>query len=124
VSRDVHVDSDFGVNFGGERITQFTGSTVLREILADRTAAIEIYTEHKKNRFRFLILDTPRQQDIEAADLGSYVAALKELAVANDVQITFSTTEYHYDGTTGDREWVPEFPGAEQDMFLGTAENR
>jgi hypothetical protein len=124
VSRDVHVDSDFWVKFAEEKVAQFTGSTLLRVILAVRTAAFEIYTEDKNNRFRFLILDTPRQQDIEAVDLASYVAALKELAVDNDAQIIFSTTEYHYDCAAGDAEWAPEFPGLEQNMFLGTAENR
>lgn len=87
VSRDVHVDSDFGVEFGEEKIKQFAGSTLVRVILAIRTAAFEIYTKDKNNGFRFLILDTPRQQDIEAIDLASYVAALKKLAVENGVQI-------------------------------------
>ncbi len=124
VSRDVHIDSDFRVEFGEEKITQFAGSTLLRVILAVRTAIFEIYTDDKKKQFRFLLLDTPRQQDIEASNLASYVAALKKLAIENDAQIILSTTEYRYDCTTGDAEWVPEFPGSEQNMFLGSADDR
>lgn len=69
-----------------------------------------------------MILDTPRQQDIEASDLANYVCALKAMAVKKEIQIIFSTTEYHYDCEVGDAEWIPEFAGLEQKMFLGTAE--
>jgi len=124
VSREVHIDNDFSVQFGDERINQLAGSTLLRVILAVRTAVFELYTREKLNKFRFFILDTPRQQDIEAADLGNYISELKKLAVANDAQVIFSTTEYHYECADYDQEWVPEFPGTEQNMFLYTPQDR
>ena len=120
VSREIAVDNDFGVLFGEEKISQLKGSTLLRVILAVHTAFFELYTNDFVNKFRFLILDTPRQQDIEAADLANYIAELKKLAVANEAQIIFSTTEYHYECGRDDREWVPEFPGLEQNMFLSS----
>lgn len=121
VSREIHIDYDFNVEFGQEKISQLKGSTLLRVILAVRTAVFELYTRDASKKFRFFLLDTPRQQDIEAADLGNFVTELKKLAVGNDVQIVFSTTEYHYECADDDKEWRPEFPGPEQDMFLGTA---
>jgi DNA repair exonuclease SbcCD ATPase subunit len=124
VSRDVYVDSDFGIQFGKENIRQIKGSTLTRVILAVRAAVFELYTENEAARFRFLILDTPRQQDIESADLGNYVSALKSLSMKNNSQIIFSTTEYRYQCTDDDKEWIPEFSGLEQNMFLGTAKNR
>lgn len=119
VSREVHVDNDFGVQFGEEKIRQFRGSTLVRVILAIRAALFELYTRDPAKRFRFFILDTPRQQDIEAADLGNFIANLKELARQNQAQIIFSTTEYHYECDAEDREWTPQYQGPEQKMFLG-----
>ncbi|MCH4565262.1 hypothetical protein MKP05_19365 [Halomonas sp. EGI 63088] len=119
VSREVHVDNDFGVHFGEEKIRQFRGSTLVRVILAIRAALFELYTRDPANRFRFFILDTPRQQDIEAVDLGNFIAKLKELARQNQAQVIFSTTEYHYECDAEDREWTPQYQGTEQKMFLG-----
>lgn len=122
VSREVHVDNDFGVRFGEEKIRAFRGSTLVRVILAIRAALFELYTRDPANRFRFFILDTPRQQDIEAIDLGNFIGNLKELAMRNQAQIIFSTTEYHYECDAQDREWTPQYPGPEQKMFLGVGE--
>lgn len=119
VSREIYVDNDFGVQFGEEKIRQFDGSTLVRVILAIRAALFELYTSDAANQFRFFMLDTPRQQDIEAIDLGNFIANLKELAERNQAQIIFSTTEYHYECDAKDREWTPQYQGAEQKMFLG-----
>lgn len=119
VSREVTLDSDFGILFGAERITQLHGSTLVRAILAIHTATFELYTRDPANQLRFLILDTPRQQDIERDVLNEYVSALKALSITNQAQIVFSTTNYHYACVEGDKEWLPTFPGSEQKMFLG-----
>jgi hypothetical protein len=119
VDRDVSVDADFDLLFGAEKVSKFHGSTLTRVILAAHTAVFEVYTKNKANQMRFLILDTPRQQDIEAGALARYISELKKFAVAQDAQIIFSTTEYHYESRDGDVEWKPSFPGAEQAMFLG-----
>lgn len=118
VSREIAVDSDFNFSFGTEKLSQFHGSTLLRVVLAMRTAAFEVYARDASKRLRFLILDTPRQQDIEKEALARYIAELKSLAVDKNVQIVFSTTDYHYDCADGDVQWSPEFDGAEQKMFL------
>lgn len=119
VSREIALDSDFGILFGAEKITQLHGSTLVRAILAIHTATFELYTRNPENKFRFLVLDTPRQQDIEREALNDYVSALKAMCIENQTQVVFSTTNYHYTCVEGDREWLPSFPGAEQKMYLG-----
>jgi hypothetical protein len=101
-------------------VSQFKGSTLLRVVLAFHTAAFELYTKNPANEMRFLVLDTPRQQDIDVGALGSYVSELKRLAREQDCQIVFSTTEYRYNCVDGDQEWIPAFPGVEQNMFLNS----
>lgn len=118
VSREIVVNSDFGFEFGTEKLNQFHGSTLLRVVLAMRTAAFEIYAADVDKRLRFLILDTPRQQDIEKEALARYIAEIKNLSINKNAQIVFSTTDYHYDCDDGDAQWSPEFEGAEQKMFL------
>jgi hypothetical protein len=118
VSREIVVDSDFDYIFGSEKLNQLHGSTLLRVILAIRTAAFEVYARDNSKQLRFLVLDTPRQQDIEKEALASYIAELKILATTNNAQVIFSTTDYHYDCSDGDIQWSPEFDGAEQRMFL------
>lgn len=123
VSREIQVDADFGLVFGGEKIGQFKGSTLLRVVLAIHTATFELYVRNRASGFRFFILDTPRQQDISSDALGAYIAGLKALAKEHAAQIVFSTTEYHYECGDGDQEWKPTFPGSEQLMFLGPPED-
>jgi energy-coupling factor transporter ATP-binding protein EcfA2 len=120
VSTDMSIDADFEIQFGQEKITQFKGSTLLRVVLAIRTAAFELYLGEAHGAFRFLILDTPRQQDVQREDLGGYIEELKRLAAKMDAQIVFSTTNYRYKCLEGDAEWQPTFAGAKQKMFLGT----
>jgi predicted nucleic acid-binding Zn-ribbon protein len=120
VSLSVEADADFGLLFGEEKVTQFKGSTLVRVVLAIHTATFETYLQDKANRFRFFILDTPRQQDIDRDAMASYISELKKVAQAHSAQIVFSTTDYHYPCIDGDREWTPTFPGLQQPMFLGT----
>jgi hypothetical protein len=118
VNREIVVDSDFDYLFGSEKLNQLHGSTLLRVILAMRTAAFEVYARDNAKALRFLVLDTPRQQDIEKEPLARYISELKALAAAANAQIIFSTTDYHYECAEGDIQWSPEFDGAEQKMFL------
>jgi predicted nucleic acid-binding Zn-ribbon protein len=123
VSREIEVDSDFGLTFGGERINQFHGSTLLRVVLAIHTATFELYVRNQANKFRFFILDTPRQQDIDRDAMAAYISELKKLSAESAAQIVFSTTDYHYECRNGDREWSPTFPSPQQPMFLGPPDN-
>jgi hypothetical protein len=121
VSRDVEVDADFNVQFGGQKVVKFHGSTLTRVVLAIRTAAFEVASETSAFSPKFFILDTPRQQDISRDDLARYIEQLKIVASSRKVQIVFSTTNHRYDVSAGDEdaEWVPNFPGEKHEMFLG-----
>lgn len=119
VSRDISIDSDFGVLFGTEKLAQFSGSTLLRVVLALRAAFFEILISSENNSVEFLILDTPRQHDIETKDFAEFVTKLKSICKGRRAQVIFSTTEYHYESVENDKEWLPKFSGFEQPMFLG-----
>ena len=123
VSFDVRVDADFNVTFGGQKISKFNGSTLTRIILAIRTGAFDLLVKSEGLFPRFLILDTPRQQDISRENLAEYVKELQLLASERSAQIVFSTTNHRYDLGDGDKEWVPEFPGTDHPMFLGSHSN-
>lgn len=120
VSRDISIDSDFGVFFGTEKLSQFSGSTLLRVVLALRAAFFEIFISSERNSVEFLILDTPRQHDIETKDFAEFVSKLKNICKGKRAQVIFSTTEYHYEADDNDKEWLSTFDGFEQPMFLGT----
>ena len=68
---------------------------------------------------RFLILDTPKQQELANEDLERYLRALEELCDKCNGQILVSATEYHHRVGSTDKEWTPQFPGVEQMMYLG-----
>jgi DNA repair exonuclease SbcCD ATPase subunit len=120
VSLDVHVDNDFNVTFGGQKITAYNGSTMTRVVLAIRTAAFELICRRDGSAPRFFILDTPRQQDIARADLATYIEQLQVLGSEHHAQIVLSTTNHRYDLGMSDVEWVPDFPGENHPMFLGS----
>lgn len=119
VSRNVSVDADFTVLFGGERLKTIKGSTRTRAVLAIRTATIEVFAQTTRTGPRFFVLDTPRQQDIDRTDFAKYINALKALSLDQNVQIVFSSSNYQYPLTEGDVSWSPDFPGEEHPMFLG-----
>lgn len=119
VDLQVQVDTDFGVTFGGQRISKFRGSTLTRVVLSIRTAAFDLLARKAGRLPRFLILDTPRQQDISREDLARYIAELQMLAGEWESQVVYSTTNHRYDLGEGDKEWQPRFPGENHDMFLG-----
>ena len=122
VSRDITVDADFNVIFGGEKLSQLSGSTLLRVVLALKSAFFEVYLSRETPTIKFLIFDTPKQHDIESEHFAAFIKKLKNLVADQKAQIIFSTTEYHYENQENDIEWVPQFPNVEQNMFLGTIE--
>ncbi|WGM23454.1 AAA family ATPase [Acinetobacter pittii] len=103
---------------GIESIHHLTGSTRIRAVLAYHAAITELLLNNKKNKFNFLVLDTPKQHEIQVEDLDNYMKELKKLCSKFDTQVIFSTTEYHYICQKGDAEWIPEYEGKEQKMFL------
>ena len=118
VKRDVEIDLDFKISFGGERIEQIPGSTKIRVILAIHAAILEEYLKQPERPFRFLILDTPKQQEIQTQDLAGYLVAVSKLVGQADAQLVFSTTEYRFPSERQDEEWIPKFTGPEQPMYL------
>lgn len=119
VSLDVQVDNDFNVTFGGQKVGKFKGSTLTRIILAIRTAAFDISCSSDNAFPRFLILDTPRQQDISREDLAQYIDSIKSMSALRSSQVVFSTTNYRYDLGDHDVDWEPDYPGTDHSMFLG-----
>lgn len=118
ISKDISFTDDFKPVLGAENVSQLKGSTRIRVVLAYHAALFELIVERDDRPFAFLILDTPKQHEIHNDDLNEYMTALKLLAEKYDIQVVFSTTEYHYEGNRLDRDWIPKFPGKEQDMFL------
>lgn len=122
VSRDISIDADFNILFGNEKLSQFSGSTLLRAVLAIKSAFFEIMLEKESSQIEFLIFDTPRQHDIESEHFANFIGKLKDLVKGSSAQVIFSTTEYHYENQPNDIEWTPKFPGLEQNMMLGTVD--
>ncbi|SDW81306.1 hypothetical protein SAMN05444411_102228 [Lutibacter oricola] len=119
ISNNITIDSDFNILFGTEKLSQLSGSTLLRVILAIKAAFFDIYISSELSAFEFLIFDTPKQHDIETEHFAAFINKLKTIVTKKRAQIIFSTTEYHYNSRGGDTEWIPNFPGTEQNMFLG-----
>lgn len=122
VSYDIAFKDDFTPELGVESISQLKGSTRTKAILAYHAAIIELVVQYSKTRFKLLILDTPKQQEISNEDLGKYFSALKVICAEHDFQIIFSTTEYHYTGDSNDVEWNPKYPGKKHLMFLNSSQ--
>lgn len=119
-SREVEIDLDFKFRFGKQSIDVFNGSTRSRIILSIHAAMFELYLQVPERPFRFLILDTPKQQELASEDLARYLCALEEVCDEFGGQILISSTEYRHTIGESDREWVPQFAGSEQRMYLGS----
>jgi len=118
-SREVEIDLEFKFRFGKQTIDVFNGSTRSRIILAIHAAIFEHYLQDRERPLRFLILDTPKQQELANEDLARYLKALEELCDEFNGQILISATEYHHEIGGVDKEWTPQFAGVEQMMYLG-----
>ncbi|MBC3385676.1 hypothetical protein HU767_16680 [Pseudomonas sp. SWRI179] len=124
ISRDIRIDSDLKPVLGTEKIGIIKGSSKARTVLAFHAALFEICTSDLSSPFRTLIFDTPRQQEIHSEDLDAYFKRLKLIATQNDAQIVFSTTSYRFEIDPNlDAEWLPQFGGFEQPMYLGDYQN-
>ncbi|GAB3429406.1 AAA family ATPase [Massilia solisilvae] len=117
IDKNISFKDDFQPVFGSETVSQLKGSTKVRAVLAFHAALLELAMVRQRGIFPFLILDTPKQHDINNEDLGAYVSELKVLAKRFNTQIVFSNTEFHYIGDEQDEEWVPHYPGEKHNMF-------
>jgi hypothetical protein len=118
ISWDLSLVDDFTPVLGVEKVTQLKGSTRIRAVLAYHAALIELMAINNALSFRVLILDTPKQHEVHINDLDCYMKELKVISSKYDIQIIFSTTEYHYEIVGGDKEWNPNYFGEKQKMFL------
>lgn len=123
VSRNVDIDLNLRFTFGGETLETIgsggTSSTTSRLVLAIHAALLEAYLADKTRPFRFLILDTPKQDELHTADLARYLTELEKMCEANDAQLLFSSTEYDHPTAKQDRRWLPKYRGPEKPMYLG-----
>jgi len=109
--------------FGGETLDAIGGggssSTTIRLVLAIHAALLEEYLSDRSRPFRFLILDTPKQEEIHTSDLARYLTELEKMCEANDAQLLFSSTEYDHPTGPKDRRWLPSYRGPDKPMYLG-----
>lgn len=123
VSTNVDIDLNLRFTFAGETIETIgsggSSSTTIRLVLAIHAALLEAYLSDKSRPFRFLILDTPKQEELHTADLARYLTELEKMCEANDAQLLFSSTEYDHPTGPKDRRWLPSYRGPDKPMFLG-----
>lgn len=123
VSRNVDIDLNLRFTFGGETLETIgsggTSSTTSRLVLAIHAALLEAYLTDRTRPFRFLILDTPKQDELHTADLARYLTELEKMCEANDAQLLFSSTEYDHPTAKQDKRWLPKYRGPEKPMYLG-----
>lgn len=120
VSRNVDIDLELRFKFNGESLDLFSGSTKIRLVLAIHAALFEAYISEPSRPFRFLILDTPKQQELHTEDLANYLSKLESLCAANNAQLILSSTEYDHPTGQQDRRWLPMYKGQDHPMYLGT----
>jgi len=121
VSRNIDIELDLRFKFGGEPLDVFSGSTKIRLVLAIHAALFEAYISEPSRPFRFLILDTPKQQELHTEDLAKYLTELESLCLANDAQLILSSTEYDHPTGQHDMRWLPMYKGTDHPMYLGTS---
>ncbi len=119
VSRNVDIDLDLRFKFNGESLDLFSGSTKIRLVLAIHAALFEAYISEPSRPFRFLILDTPKQQELHTEDLAKYLTELESLCLAKDAQLILSSTEYEHPTGQQDKRWLPMYKGLDHPMYLG-----
>jgi hypothetical protein len=123
VSTNVDIDLNLRFTFGGETLDVIgsggSSSTTIRLVLAIHAALLEAYLSDRSRPFRFLILDTPKQEELHTADLARYLTELEKMCEANDAQLLFSSTEYDHPTGPRDQRWLPRYRGPDKPMFLG-----
>jgi chromosome segregation ATPase len=120
VSTNVDIDLNLRFTFGGESLEVIGGgSTTIRLVLAIHAALLEAYLSERSRPFRFLILDTPKQEELHTADLAHYLKELEKMCEANNAQLLISSTEYDHPTGPYDQRWLPKYRGPDKPMYLG-----
>jgi hypothetical protein len=119
VPKNIDIDLELRFKFNGEGLDVFSGSTKIRLVLAIHAALFEAYISEPSRPFRFIILDTPKQQELHTQDLAKYLTELEDLCYKNNAQLIFSSTEYDHPTKEHDERWLPMYEGVEHPMYLG-----
>jgi hypothetical protein len=123
VSKNVDIDLNLRFTFGGETLEVIgsggSSSTTIRLVLAIHAALLEAYLSDKTRPFRFLILDTPKQEELHTADLARYLTEFEKMCDVKDAQLIFSSTEYDHPTGKPDKRWLPSYHGPDKPMYLG-----
>ena len=119
IPETIEFDHDFTLTMGSEKIKQFDGSTRARIVIAYHTALFELIMKETRNNFRFLVLDTPKQHELEHQDLDEYIKVVSKLADELNFQVIFSSTEYDSDLSNRDTVWKPQYNVGGDLRYLG-----
>lgn len=125
VPADASFDEELRLTIGGERFgtkSSHSGSTRTRIILAFHAAMVETSLLMGGVHPRLLVLDAPRQHELDATDLRSYITRFYEMSAkqTQPVQLVFSASDpaiiskAHVDAI-----WEPLFKFEEGRRFLG-----
>ncbi len=125
IDRNVEISSDLRLYIGNERFSEnssISGSTRTRIVLAYHAALIETSLRANGHHPAFLILDTPRQHELHAEDLGAYVERFKSL-VRTDLSpvqlIVAATQEDFMNEKLADEIWRPDYAAEKGPRFFG-----
>jgi predicted nuclease with TOPRIM domain len=121
----VAFDEDFVVQIDGGKFaadTHHGGSTRARIVLAFHAALLDVALTRGGNHPGWLLLDAPRQHELDQEDFNAYADRLKMLGdrYPGRVQIVFSVANLKTQIEVTDELWVPHFTNDKNEpRFLG-----
>ena len=125
VQADVAFDEELRMVVDGERLSPTaspSGSTRTRLVLAYHAALVETSLHMKGVHPRLLVLDAPRQHELNADDLRAYITRFHGVSSkqAMPTQLVFSATDPEVvPSDLVDRVWKPQFATADGPRYLG-----
>jgi hypothetical protein len=127
-TRTAGFDDDFVVQIDGSKFatdTHHSGSTRARIVLAFHAALLEVALARGGNHPGWLILDAPKQHELNQEDFDAYTERLKLVAArhAGKVQIVFSVADLKTQIEVTDEVWLPPYTNESgEPRFLGPPE--
>jgi prefoldin subunit 5 len=125
VPEKIWFDEDLRLNLADDRFSEnspFKGSTRTRIVLAYHASVVEISLKKDGYHPPFLILDTPKQHELHAADLAAFVTRFEEMVLQckKPFQLVIGATEEDFvENTASGVLWRPKFGTVEKPRFLG-----
>ena len=119
-----YVDEEFRLHFGADvfhESSPHSGSTRTRIVLAMHAALLETSLYVQGFHPPILLLDAPRQQELEERDLVAFIDALRELRVTyhSELQLVLAVKELNLRLLQDDVEWQPRFEMEGELKYLG-----